>query len=109
MIEKLSNNVLINDSVKSVYNFNEYSIQDLLSKFFEKINDCVETSNKALSFLEWLKKEGLPNEVIKELENMYQNGKLTELIDNLANNLTLQIMDMKNNYIPNYNINGGDF
>lgn len=102
MIEKLSNNILINDKIKSVYNFNELSLQDLLSKFFEKINESIIVSNIALDFLNYLKNEGLPKEVTKELEIMYNDGRLTELIDNLSG-------DIKNEYIPNVNIDGGDF
>ena len=96
MIEKLSSNILINDKIKSVYNFNEYSIQDLLSKFFEKINESVDLSNKALDFLTYLKEEGLPKEVIKELEIMYLDGRLTNLIDEFTGNVTQSINEINN-------------
>lgn len=107
MIEKLENNILINDKIKSVYNFNEYSIQDLLCKFFEKINETVDTSNNALNFLEWLKGEGLPQETVKELEKMYNDGRLTAIIDNMSGNLTQEIANIKNEFIPNFEIDGG--
>ena len=90
MIDKISNTI-VNDKVKSVYGFNDYSIQDLLSKFFEKINECIDNSNLSLSFLEWLKGEGLEKEVIKEIEKMYNDGRLTELVNIYANELKLQI------------------
>lgn len=109
MIEKLENNILINDKIKSVYNFNEYSIQDLLCKFFQKINETVDISNNALDFLNYLKNEGLPQEVIKELDIMYKDGRLTELIDNLSGNLTLEVNKIKNEIIPNYEVDGGVF
>lgn len=97
-ISKLPNNILINDKVKSVYNFNEFSLQDLLSKFFEKINETIDVSNKALDFLNYLKNEGLPKEVIKELELMYQDGRLTELINNLANDVTGKVNEVTNKF-----------
>ena len=109
MIEKLENNILINDKIKSVYNFNEYTIQDLLCKFFEKINETVDISNQALDFLIWLKNEGLPNEVIEELENMYKDGRLTQLLDNMIGNFNLQINNLKNEFIPNFIIDGGEY
>lgn len=107
MIEKLTNNILINDSVKSVYTFNDYSIQDLLSKFFEKINNCVEVSNKALDFLTYLKEEGLPNEVIKELEIMYSDGRLTNLINDFLNDIKGKVDNIEINVLPNLSIDGG--
>ena len=107
MIEKLENNILINDKIKSVYNFNEYTIQDLLCKFFEKINETVDISNNALNFLEWLKGEGLPQETIKELEKMYNDGRLTTIIDNMIGNFNLQINNLKDEFIPNFIIDGG--
>lgn len=116
MIEKLTNNILINDKIKSVYNFNELSLQDLLSKFFEKINESIESSNQALSFLEYLKNEGLPKEVIKELNLMYQDGRLTTLIDELSGTLSREINlnkeeinNIKLNVIPNTMIDGGSW
>lgn len=118
MIEKLSNNILINDKIKSVYNFNEYSLQDLLSKFFEKINESIDISNNALDFLNYLKNEGLPREVIKGLQDMYNDGRLTQLIDNLSGDLSLKIESVDNELnnkienitniiIPNSEVDGG--
>lgn len=107
MVEKLPNNILINDKIKSVYNFNEYSLQDLLSKFFEKINESVDISNNALNFLNYLKYEGLPIEVTKELNNMYNDGRLKDLIDILSGDLSLKIEDLKNDYLKNNLIDGG--
>lgn len=106
MIEKL-NNTLINNKVKSVYSFNDYSLQDLLSSFFEKINECIDISNTSLDFINYLKNEGLPKEVIKELELMYNDGRLTQIIDTLSGNLNQEIIKIKNEFIPNYEIDGG--
>lgn len=83
MIEKLQKAKLDLQAI-TVYDFNELTLQELLCKFYEKINECVEVSNESLTFLEWLKGEGLHNEVIAELENMYQDGRLTEIINNLS-------------------------
>ena len=45
MIDKLPNNP-IHTYASSVYDFNELSLQELLNKFFIKINECVELSKK---------------------------------------------------------------
>ena len=75
---------MVNLEVLSVYDFDELTLQELLCKFYEKINECVDISNESLTFLEWLKGEGLHNEVVTELEKMYQDGRLTEIINNLS-------------------------
>lgn len=90
MIKKLNRN-LIDFQSTSVYDFNELTLQDLLSKFFDKINNCIDVSNQALSFLEWLKEEGLPIEVQKEIEKMYLDGRLTEIINKLADNVNEKV------------------
>lgn len=95
MIDKIKNSPL-NLQATSVYNFNEFSLPELLNKFFTTINQCVDVSNTSLDFLTWLKGEGLPNETIKELNNMYNNGKLTQLIDNMSGNLNGKIEDNRN-------------
>lgn len=94
MINKLPNNNL-DLQATSVYDFNELTLQGLLSKFFSKINECVDVSNQALNFLIWLKEEGLPIEVQKEIEKMYLDGRLTEIINQLANDVKAQVQEIK--------------
>lgn len=90
MIKKLDRSCLDMQST-TVYDFNELTLQELLSKFFEKINNCIDVSNQALTFLEWLKQEGLPIEVQKEIEKMYLDGRLTEIINKLADNVNEKV------------------
>lgn len=90
MIDKLTNNP-VHTYASSIYDYNELSLQELLSKFFNKINECVDTSNIALQFLEWLKGEGLQLEVVKEIELMYADGRLTEIINKLSNDVKGQV------------------
>lgn len=101
MIDKIGNTI-VNDKIKSVYSFNDYSIQDLLCKFLEKINKTVDVSNNALDFLNYLKNEGLPEEVIKELNIMYKDGRLTQIIDDMIGNFNLQINNLKDEFVSNF-------
>lgn len=94
MINKVTNNY-VDLQATSVYDFNELTLQELLNKFFNKINECVDVSNKALEFLTWLKEEGLPIEVQKEIEKMYLDGRLTEIINQLANDVKGQVAEIK--------------
>jgi len=107
MIDKLEHNP-INSFTSSVYDFNELSLQELLNKYFQKINECVENGNKALNFVAWLKNEGLPLEVEKEITLMYQDGRITEIINKLANDVKKQINDIEE-YLDYMTIDGGTF
>lgn len=102
MIDNMKNSPL-NLQATSVYNFNDFTLTELLNKFFSKINECVDVSNESLNFLTWLKGEGLPNEVVKELEIMYQDGRLTTLINELGGNLTEQLETFKTEQETKFN------
>lgn len=83
----------------SVFNSYDYAdcldLNSLLCRFFTKINECIEASNKALTFMEWLKEVGLKQEVVTLLGQWKDDGTLAELISeqilteikqNIANN-----------------------
>ena len=105
MIDKMGNTI-VNDKVKSVYSFNDYSIQDLLSKFFEQINSVTDLVNqneekintqnfKLEEFINYMKSEGIPPIVIETVTTMYNDGRLTELFNSLANNVIDKVEDFK--------------
>lgn len=95
MINKL-NKWDLNCSVFNSYDFDDcMSLNELLCRFFTKINECIEASNKSLNLLEWLHEVGLKEEVITLLGQWKDDGTLTELISeqileeikqNIANN-----------------------
>lgn len=108
MIDKMCNTI-VNDKVKSVYSFNDYSIQDLLSKFFEQINNVTDLVNqneekiniqnfKLEEFINYMKNEGIPPIVIETVTTMYNDGRLTELFNNLANNIVSKVDEFKNQF-----------
>ena len=95
MIDKIKNSPL-NLQSTSVYNFNDFSLTELLNKFFTTINQCVDSSNTSLQFLTWLKGEGLPTEVEKEIQKMYDDGRITDSINNLNSELNNKINVFEN-------------
>lgn len=114
-INKMGNYPIF-DSPTSVYKLNGFSLQELLSEFWEKIQDCIDDVNIAMDFMRWIKEEGLPLEVQKEIEKMYQDGRLADIINvTLFDELELKVETNKTeiiklkeflNYMP---VDGGDF
>lgn len=80
MLNKLEN-IKTNTKNVSVYDYDEYELQELLSRYYEEINKCIDVGNKSLTFLEWLKKEGLEIEVSKEMKIMIENGYFETVIN----------------------------
>lgn len=104
MISKLEN-ILVDTNVDSVYNYDNFSLQGLLSKFFEKIEECIKVGNEGLDFLKWLKEEGLPIEVQKEIEKMYKDGRLATIInETIFQNLNekINILEYKQINVKSY-------
>ncbi len=80
MINKL-NKWDLNCSVFNSYDFDDcMSLNELLCRFFTKINECIEASNKSLNLLEWVHEVGLKEEVVTLLGEWKDNGTLAELI-----------------------------
>ena len=80
MINRLEKNDL-NCSVFNSYDFDDcLSLNELLCRFFTKINECIEASNKALTLMEWLKEVGLKQEVVTLLTQWKDDGTLAEII-----------------------------
>lgn len=94
MLDKLENSPL-NLKATSVYNFNEFTLTELLNKFFTTINQCVDGTNQSLDFLTWLKGEGLPIELEKELNKMYEDGRIQESINSISGDLTYKVNEVK--------------
>lgn len=83
----------LNCSVFSVYDYpNTYSMQELLNKFFETINNCVDLCNNVLDLAKWLVNEGLSQEVAKKLDIWLTDGTLQEIInEKIFNDLNTKI------------------
>lgn len=71
----------LNCNIFSVYDYDGFSIQELLCVFFEKINECVEIANATFKLAEWLVSVGLAQEVAKKLEIWLADGTLSTIIN----------------------------
>ena len=81
----------------SVYDSNALTINELLCDFFTKINECVDVSNQGINILNWLKEQGLPNEVLTHLEKWLNDGTLENIInDGIFTDLNNKIKDNAN-------------
>lgn len=69
----------------SVYPYNGYTVNEVLMQFHDAINNGIITINEYTNLIsavmEWLKKEGLKEEVEKSIDKMYQDGSLGALIN----------------------------
>lgn len=97
----------LNCSVFNSYDYDDcLDLNSLLCRFFTKINECIEASNKSLTFLEWLHEVGLKQEVVTlltqwkddgTLANLISDQLLTEINKNIENNTTL-ITGVRNDF-----------
>lgn len=71
----------LNDNNFSVYEYCGTSMQTLLCNFFNKINACIDISNKTIDLAQWLVNEGLSIEVSKKLQIWLEDGTLEKIIN----------------------------
>lgn len=82
----------LNCNIFSVYDYEELTINELLCKFFTKINECIKVSNETVDLAKWLVNEGLSIEVVKKLMTWLNDGTIENLINvNLFNSLNEKI------------------
>ena len=75
---KYINNLEIN----SIYDFdNAFSINELLCKFWEKIEETINISNESIDLLNWLKEEGAPTEIEKIITELVEDGTIERMIN----------------------------
>ena len=73
-----------NLTINKLYGYNDLTMQELLSTFYKKINECVNSSNNTNEIANWLVNEGLSVEVTNKLIQWHQDGTLENLINNTA-------------------------
>ena len=87
MIDKFSHGF-----INSVYDFNDYTLNELICKLAQKMDEVITQSNESFNYLDWLKGQGLTDEVIKKLLEWKEDGTLENLINqNLFNGLNNKI------------------
>ncbi len=92
----------LNCNIFSVYDYDSLSIQELLCKFFEKINECIDIANATFKLAEWLVTVGLKQEVALTLNKWIEDGTLKEIINeeifnDLNTKLNNAILDITSN------------
>ena len=81
--------------INSVYGFNDYTLNELICKIAQKMDEVITQSNESFNYLEWLKSQGLSDEVIKIMLEWKENGTLETLInENLFNKLNNKINEI---------------
>lgn len=108
MINKMEGN-LITTKPTSVYKLSGYTLEELLNSFYQYINECIDLVNSneeniknysntfiediknqnltINSFIEYMRSEGIPTEVRNKINELYDNGTLTNIINDLCDNV----------------------
>ena len=64
-----------------VYGYDDYTQLEINSKLIQKIDEVIEECNNAFEFVDWLKEEGVPDEVQTIIDTMLEDGTLEKLIN----------------------------
>ena len=83
-----------------VYNLEDYTQLEINSKLIQKMDEVIENCNNAFEYVEWLKDQGVPDEVQNILLTWKEDGTLENLsnkkeIDNLRNEMNNKINELK--------------
>ena len=83
--------------INSVYHFNDYTLNELVCKLAQKMDEVIAQSNESFSYLDWLKGTGLTDEVINVLTEWKDNGTLDVIInEHVFNELSNSINEINN-------------
>ena len=83
------------------YDLEDYTQLEINSKLIQKMDEVIENCNNAFEFMDYIKEEGLINEVINILSTWKEDGTLENLsnkkeIDNLRNEINNNITELTN-------------
>ena len=83
-----------------VYDLEDYTQLEINSKLIQKMEEVIENCNNAFEFMDYIKEEGLLNEVQNILFAWKEDGTLENLsnkkqIDNLRNEMNNKINELK--------------
>lgn len=82
--------------LKRVYDFTCYSEEELRCKFIQKLEECICVCNSVSDIYNWIKEQGLTDEVKKMFDEVIADGTIAEIINidkynTLENTLTTKI------------------
>ena len=87
MIDKFSHGF-----INSVYDFNDFTLNELICKLAQKMDEVITQSNESFNYLDWLKGQGLSDEVINTLLAWKEDGTLDNIINsNVFNELNTKV------------------
>ena len=69
------------DLLSRVYGYDDYTQQEINSKLIQKIDEIINECNNVFEFVEWLKEQGVPDEVKNILNTMLEDGTIENLIN----------------------------
>ena len=82
-----------------VYGYDDYTQLEINSKLIQKIDEVIENCNNAFEYIDWLKEQGVSDEVQNILYTWKEDGTLKNLsnkkeIDNLRNEINNNISEL---------------
>ena len=82
-----------------VYDYDDYTQQEINSKLIQKMDEVIDNCNNAFEYIEWLKEQGISDEVTNILFTWKEDGTLENLsnkkeIDNLRNEINNNITEL---------------
>ena len=89
----------MNGFLNRVYDLEDYTQLEINSKLIQKMDEVIENCNNAFEFMDYIKEEGLINEVQNILFTWKEDGTLKNLsnkkeIDNLRNEININISEL---------------
>ena len=92
MIEKFMHGFL-----NRVYDLEDYTQLEINSKLIQKIEEVIENCNNAFEFVDWLKEQGVLDEVQNLLFTWKEDGTLKKLLGNLIEDLKEEVEEINAN------------
>ena len=87
MIDKFSHGF-----INSVYDFNDFTLNELICKLAQKMDEVITQANESFNYLDWLKGQGLSDTVINTLLAWKDDGTLDTIINgNVFNELNTKV------------------
>ena len=75
-----------------VYGYDDYTQLEINSKLIQKMDEVIDNCNNAYEYVEWLKEQGLSDEVVNTLKAWKEDGTLETIINqNVFNELNTKV------------------
>ena len=66
-----------------VYGYDDYTQLEINSKLIQKMDEVIDNCNNAFEYVEWMKEQGLTDEVINTLLAWKEDGTLETIINQM--------------------------